>query len=243
MPRSRLSIALIGFACLAVPALAAQPVDEAELRRQYEEITRRPKPVPTIPAALRSIVTAPNNEWLVIRMNDGSQHRIGIGSVDIDKMEGFQDNRFIGFEIGGHEEYGYILVDRTGRGELADIPTGGRPAFSGDGRHFAAAEISESGFGNLNGVALWEIKPAGVRRLFYTDSVRYGFHWRADSFVGPTCVRFSAVEEGWEPTAPERWDQEVASAPRAYYELRWSDDEGLYFGRSGDAACYDDSSG
>jgi hypothetical protein len=236
VPNSRASwLALLGLAALAGPAVAApnlQPQPGAE----------RPVRAPTIPAALRSTVSV-NGAALIVRMNDGSPHRFDMSELYVDKLEAFQDGRFIGFEIGGNEEYGYVLIDRTGRGEPAESHTGSRPSFSEDGRYFAAAEISESGFGNLNGVALWEVRPSGVKRLFYTDSVRSGFHWRAEPFRQPSCVPITAVEEGWEPTAPDRWDAEVANAPRAWYELRWSDEDGIYFGRSTDAACFDDSSG
>lgn len=224
------------------PALA-QPIDQSELRRQYEETTQRQKPVPVIPAALRPVVSAPSNEWLVIRMSDDSQHRFGIGSVDIEDMESFANGRFIGFEVGGHEEYGYILIDRTGRGELAEIPTGGKPVFSGDGRHFAGAEYSESGFGNLNGIALWEVMPAGVKRLFYTDVVRDAHSWRAESFRGTECVHISAVPQSWEPSTPERWEAEIATATREHFALRFDADSGLGLYRADDAACFDDSSG
>lgn len=244
MLRSRDRIVFfLALACAAAPLAAQSHDDQALARLEWEQRFGRPKPVPTIPEPLRLYVSALNADWLAIRMADGRRHAFGIGAISPDEFESFASGRFIGFRYGGHEEFGYVLIDRNGRGELAEIATGDKPAFSEDGRHFAAAEISESGFGNLNGVALWEVHPAGVRRLFYTDSVRSGFHWRADNFVGPSCVRVSAVEEGWEPSAPDRWDQEVTTAPRAYYELRWSAEEGLYFGRSSDSACFDDSSG
>jgi hypothetical protein len=235
VPNSRASwLALLGLAALAGPAAAAPDLQPQGAERQAR--------APDIPAALRATVSV-NGAGLILRMNDGSPHRFDMSELQVDKLEGFQNGRFIGFEIGGNEEYGYVLIDRTGRGEPAESHTGSRPSFSEDGRYFAAAEISESGFGNLNGVALWQVRPAGVKRLFYTDSVRSGFHWRAEAFRQPNCVPITAVEEGWEPTAPDRWDAEVANAPRAWYELRWSDEDGIYFGRSTDAACFDDSSG
>lgn len=245
MPNSNLRIAaLLALACAAAPPLAAQPQadEQRAMRLQWEEDFRRQKPVPTIPAALRETVSA-SNEWITVRMSDGRQYRYGIGALTAEELESFQNGRFVGFKIFGNEEYGYILIDRAGSGEMATLHTGGRPSFSEDGRHFAAAEISESGFGNLNGVALWGVEPGGVKRLFYTDSLRTGFNWRAEPFRGQACVPITAVEEGWQPSAPDRWDAEVANAPRAWYELRWSADEGLYFGRSTDSACFDDSSG
>lgn len=240
---SRRIAALLALACIAAPLAAQPPTDEQRMMRvQWEQDFGRQKPVPTIPATLRQTVST-TNEWVSVRMNDGSQRRFGIGALTIEEMESFQNGRFVGFKIFGNEEYGYILIDRAGRGEMATVHTGGKPSFSEEGRHFAAAEISESGFGNLNGVALWGVEPTGVKRLFYTDSLRAGFNWRAEPFRGPTCVPVTAVEESWQPSAPDRWDAEVANAPRAWYELRWSADESLYFGRSTDAACFDDSSG
>lgn len=246
MPNASLRIAaLLALAC-AIGPVAAQPPGAPEeqrvLRLEWEQNFQRQKPVPVVPAPLRQTVSA-TNEWVTVRMDDGSPFRVGIGALTVDQLESFQNGRFIGFGISGNEEYGYILIDRMGRDHLIESHTDSRPSFAEDGRHFAAAEISESGFGNLNGVALWEVLPAGVKRLFYTDSVRGGFNWRAEPFRGSNCVPITAVQEGWTPTTPDRWDAEVGNAPRAWYELRWSADEGLYFGRSSDAACFDDSSG
>jgi len=247
VPNASLRIAFLALACAAAP-LAAQPAanqpsadEQRSIRTAWEQDFRRQKPVPTVPAALRQTVSA-TNEWVIVRMNDGSQHRYGIGALTVEDMESFQNGRFIGFQIFGNEEYGYILIDRAGRGEPATLHTGSKPSFAEDGRPFAAAEQSQSGFGNLSGVALWEVRPAGVQRIFYSDVLRGGIQWRAEPFRGPNCVPISAIDPDWNP-ATANWEEEAANAPRQWYELRWSAGDGIYFGHSTDAACYDDSSG
>lgn len=236
MSRSSLKLAaLLAFASAVAAPAAAQPhdADQGSLRREWEANNRRPKPVPAIPANLRATVSAPNAEWLIVRMHDGSQHRFGIGGITPENLESFAGGRFIGFSYSGHEESGYILIDRQGRGETAEILTGQRPAFSENGNHFAAAEYSESGFGNLNGVTLWQVMP-NLRRLFFTDILSEGYDWRVDEFRGSRCVLVSALPQSAATDAS-------VERERQYYALRF--DEGIYFARAQDNACFDDSSG
>ena len=101
------------------------------------------------------------------------------------------DGRFFSFRWGGYEAGGFMMVDRTGRGQ--DVDTGDRPKFSPSRLKFAAIEISESGFGSLNGFAVWQVDPVGVRRLAFLDNLPRMSDWRLDSWAGEACVNLSAI--------------------------------------------------
>ena len=101
------------------------------------------------------------------------------------------DERFFTFHWDADEAGGFILVDRTGRGQHVD--TGARPQFSPSHRKFAAIEISESGFGSLNGFAVWQADAVGVRRLYFTDKLPRMQDWRLDSWAGEACLNLSAI--------------------------------------------------
>jgi hypothetical protein len=233
VPNSSLSLLAAIALSVAVGTADAMPKGQG---------TQRQVQAPAIPAALRNMVRV-DGTALMIRMNDGSRHRFDISELHVDRFETFARGRFVGFGISAHEEFGYVLIDRTQRGELAEIPTGDRPVFSEDGSHFAAAEVSASGYGNLDGIGLWQVRPRGVRRLFYTNAVREGHHWKTEAFRGPACVLISAVPNGWEPSVPDRYEQELATAERTYLELRWSQEEGYALFQSTGNGCFDDSSG
>lgn len=101
------------------------------------------------------------------------------------------DGRFFSYRWGGFEAGGFMLIDRTGRGQ--EVDTGDRPTFSPSHRKFAAIEISESGFGSLNGFAVWQVEPVGVRRLTFLDKLPQMSDWRLDSWAGEACINISAI--------------------------------------------------
>ena len=101
------------------------------------------------------------------------------------------DFRFIGFDWYGYEEGGHIVIDRTGRGQTVD--TGAKPVFSASGRQMAAIEWSESGFGSLNGFAIWRVNPVGFTRTVMIEQVPPLADWRIDSWGGDACVNLSGI--------------------------------------------------
>ena len=106
------------------------------------------------------------------------------------------DQRFLGFDLIGNETGGYLVVDR--RGEPHEIETGAQPVFSPTGRLFASAEWSESMFGNLNDIGVWEVTEGGTKRLFKVPEAQSEIFngsgdWRAERWSGETCVVLSAA--------------------------------------------------
>jgi hypothetical protein len=218
VPNARASWAVLLLA-LAAPATAHQSTP----RQEYEETTGRPKPSPVIPRALRAMVAEANPDRLVVRGLDGQSIPVNLDWIEPVEFTTYQDGRYFGFAISGYEAGGYTIVDRRGTGEEAVIETGIAPSFSPDGRFFAAAEMSESAFGNLNGVALWEVRPNHTVRRLFTDALPRGFEWRVDGWVRADCVAMSAIEAGWQPPDGQDWAQAVRSAPRTHYAIEVGD--------------------
>lgn len=102
------------------------------------------------------------------------------------------DGRFLSFDWMGYETAGHILVDRTGKGQI--VETGVAPVFSPSRALFAAVEISESGFGALNGFAVWQVLPVGVRQVGLVDEAMPSMaNWRIDRWAGEACIQLSAL--------------------------------------------------
>ncbi|MBX3562407.1 MAG: hypothetical protein KF780_11420 [Sphingomonas sp.] len=204
---------------LAFAPASAQPQSALA---EYEELTGRPKPVPDIPPALREIITEASAERLVIRGLGGAAIPVEIDWMEPLRFDSFGDGRFVGFEYGGVEEFGYVLVDRAAAGEAAIIGTGQIPAFSPDGRWFAAVEMSGSGWGNLNGVALWEVLPDRAARRLFSDIFRMEQDWRIDGWARPDCVDFSSVADDWRAPEGADWEAALRGAPRLRYMIDMS---------------------
>jgi len=188
-------------------------------RTEYEELTEAPKPVPSIPASLAGIVHADSADRMVVKSLDGSEIPIDIEWYEPDEFKLFAGERYLGYSYGGYEAYGYILVDRAMSGKAAVIGTGREPVFSPDGRFLAAAESSESGYGNLNGVALWEMLPGASAQRFFTNALPFGWDWQIDSWARPDCVAVSAIVEEWAPQTAEESESGRTTAPRRHYAL------------------------
>jgi hypothetical protein len=164
-------------ACAAMP-----PVEGTEVERKG--------PLP-VPAAITALVAADRTHLAVSTLAGGTTCIDTSWMEDAQAMALSPDRRFLSFEWLGYETGGFVLVDRSGKGQ--SVETGARPVPSPSGRRLAAVEYSESGFGTLNGFALWEVRPQGLR-----EAARLGFpegltEWRLDGWQGEDCLRLSAI--------------------------------------------------
>jgi hypothetical protein len=216
---ARVSSAVVLMLALSAPAIA----QEQTPRQEYEAITGQPKRAPVIPRELRAMVAEATPDRLVVRGLDGQRLPVSLDWIEPIEFAVYREGRFLGFAYSGYEAEGYVLVDRIGNGESAVIATGHAPAFSPDGRFFAAAEMTDSGFGNLNGVALWEVLPDRTVRRLFTDALARSFDWRVDGWVRSDCVAMSAIEIGWQPPDGQEWEQAVRNAPRINYAMEIGD--------------------
>jgi hypothetical protein len=213
VPSGRAKAAAALLLIVAAPAAAQQSTP----RQDYEEATGRPKPTPVIPRELRAMVAEATPDRLVVRGVNGQAIPVNIDWIEPAEFTTYQDGRYFGFSIHGYEAGGYMVVDRRGGGEAGVIETGQAPAFSPDGRLFAAVEMSDAGFGNLNGLAVWEVLPERTVRRLFIDALPRAFDWRVDGWVRPDCVAVSAIEAGWQPAEGEDWEQALRNAPRTHY--------------------------
>jgi hypothetical protein len=208
---------LTATALLIAPASGS--AQSFEPRTEYEELTGEPKPIPQIPDGLSGIVRAASSSLVEVKSLAGTAIPVNISWYEPSDFEVFADGRYLGFAYGGYEAYGYILVDRAMTGEAAVLATGQKPTFSPDGRFIAAAELSEAGYSNLEGVALWEVLPNRTQQRFFTDDLPLAWDWRIDRWASPTCASLSAISPDVQPSTEEEWEIMAANAPRFHYSL------------------------
>ncbi|HEX8639839.1 MAG TPA: hypothetical protein VF704_01655 [Allosphingosinicella sp.] len=220
--------ALFALALVAAASAAAQePALSTELEQSLGRLTR----APAVPQTLRDVVREASRERLIVRRIRGDDIVIDIDDREAEGLSAFLNGRFVGFSYAGYEFFGYTLIDRAAAGEAALLDTGDRPVFSSDGRYFASAVITENGYGDPEGVTVWEVLPDRTARRFYTDALPRGIDWRVDGWPRDDCVAISAIEYGWEPPAGLGLEEAMSRAPRMQFEIVL-DDAGAALTRS-----------
>lgn len=187
------------------PDLAACP----KLERSTEDgLLERDKPLP-IPSAFTGIMTADMNHFAVATLS-GKTICVDVRWAEhIESIRPSRDQRFLGIEWMGYEAFGFVVVDRAGRGD--QIETGTAPVWSSSGRRLAAVDLSESGFGELNAFAVWDVTPAGFKQVAtVSDDPLPRGDWRMGPWRGETCVSLSLVPSDREPEQAS----DMAKAPR-----------------------------
>lgn len=155
-----------------------------------------------VPAPLRSIMKSELLHYTVATLGGGT---LCIDTSWKDTAEDISlspDGRFLSFGWMGYETYGHIVVDRTGKGE--EIDTGVAPVFSPSRRYFAAADQTESEYGSLSGLAVWEVGPAGTKEIGRVDGLPRMNGWRIDSWGSESCIEMSAIPQDQSPETGQR---------------------------------------
>ena len=184
---------------------ARAPVD-AELRPRSEAIP--------VPAVLRETMRSTVDNFAFVTF-DGATLCLDASWMDsIDNPALSPDRRFASFDWQGYEAFGHLIVDRSGKGSTVD--TGVQPVPSPSGRLLVAADLSESGYGALNGFAIWRIEPAGLRQLARQQMVPPATDWRIEGWAGETCVDLTAI----------LWDGYTGEADAPRERFRASDGQG-----------------
>lgn len=179
------------------PNLASCPrVEQAE---GWER--ERSKPLP-VPAALRPVLKADLLHYAVATLGGNTVCTDTSFMESVDKLALSPDGRFLSFGWTGYESYGHVVIDRIGKGEV--IETGVVPVFSPSRRYFAAADQTESEFGSLSGLAVWEAGSAGTREIGRVTELPRMQGWRIDSWSGESCINLSAVSLDLPPEASAR---------------------------------------
>jgi hypothetical protein len=218
----RALLAFIAFAlwAQAMPALAA-PTCPPRARDEGEPFLDK---APKIPKKYRAIMGASKTD-LAIASENGKTVCVKLGWVaQIEAYWNSPDMRFIGFDYYGYETHGHIVIDRKGDGQ--EINTGARPVFSPDKKHFAFAQLTDSGWGNFEGISIWAVNEKGsAAQITYggdgesAGSVPYGFDWKVDNWVDNSNVKLSMIHPD-EFVAGYEYLKAVAKSPRRYYQLR-----------------------
>jgi hypothetical protein len=158
----------------------------------------RSKPV-VVPKEYDSFVKA-TRDRLAIATLSGATHCVDMRLRG--EVAGFSltpDNRFFGFDWKGYEADGHVLVDRTQAGQQVD--TGGAPVFSPSRQRFAAVHQSESAFGELEGLGVWQVDAAGFRQVALVSTIPEMLDWQVDGWSGEDCINLSAIPFSRAPSA------------------------------------------
>ncbi|MEQ1543411.1 MAG: hypothetical protein ABL926_14320 [Novosphingobium sp.] len=213
------------------PAKAVRPDLSVcpKVKRDNEEgLLERTAPLP-VPAAFAPMVASDMNHFAVTTLAGHT------GCVDVRWMEAVEgmalskDQRFLSFGWSGYEAFGHIVVDRADGANAFE--TGDVPVWSRTGKRFAAIDVSESGFGGLNGFGVWEAGSAGITQLvIHTDGLPPG-DWRMGAWSGDSCVNLSLVpseripsdanalartpRDPWFASADRTWKPQAGTCPKA----------------------------
>ena len=187
----------------AQPNLAACP----EAESVDEELRERKEPIP-IPAPFAGLVKADMDHFAVSTL-DGGTVCVDAGWMEsIEEPKVSPDNRFVSFGWSGYEAFGFIVVDRSGKGQA--IETGNAPLASPERDRFASIDLSESGFGGFNAFGVWQAEPAGLKELAqYSEEFPPG-DWRIERWAGRACVELSVLPIERQPSHVDDFDK----APR-----------------------------
>jgi hypothetical protein len=198
---------------LAVSVTAATPCP----RLKPADYADRERKAPlAIPAAYVAIASATLNHIAVTTL---AGTRLCVNTTGVESADGYRltrDNRFFHYQWYGNEAGGYIIVDRTGRGGALDV--GAIPTFSPSRARFASIEISESGFGSLNGFLVVAVEPTGMRQIAKLENIPMLADWRIHGWQGEGCINLSGVRQ---QDIPENWS-DLPKARRTRYMARAS---------------------
>lgn len=196
-----------GTAHAAAPDLSACPPPKSLDSSERQRI----RPL-AVPRTVSAIVKSDMDHYAVATLAGGTF------CVDTSMIEDTQedhalstDKRFLTFTWQGYETGGYLLIDRSGKGQM--VETGAEPSFSPSGQRLAAIEWSESGFGALNALGVWQLEPEGVKTLAMIEDVPSMTAWKIDRWAGEDCVEVSGVADDQMPSDP----REIDFAPRTRF--------------------------
>jgi hypothetical protein len=189
------AIGILLLAAGSTPALAATPSAAPNLASCAKPKTpnadlQRKRPLP-VPAGFRAFVKADQLHYAISTTGGGTICVDTSWMEDVGKMGGSADGRFLTFSWNDVEAYGYMFVDRAGRGQVLD--TGVPPKPSPSGRLLAAFDQSESELGSLSGLAIWRVDPVGIHEVARVEDLPRMAEWKIDGWSGESCITLSAL--------------------------------------------------
>jgi hypothetical protein len=215
-------LCLIGLCILgqAKPVMAA-PSCPPRARDEGEPFLEK---APVIPKKYRSIIAASKTD-LAVATETGKTICVKLGWIaDIENYWNSPDMRFIGFDYSGYETHGHVMIDSKGVGQ--EIATGARPVFSPDNKHFAFVQLTDSGWGNFEGAAIWSVEANNSSSKVNYDTANdkgpklpYGIDWKIDRWINNNGVSLSMIHPD-ELVSGDDYTISVARSPRRHYQFR-----------------------
>lgn len=154
------------------------------------ELMERTGPLP-VPSQFAGMVKSDMSHFAIISKT-GNTFCVDTSWIDqIEEPKGSRDQRFLTFGWLGYEQFGHVMIDRSGKGQVID--TGNAPLFAPSRKRFASVDLSVSGFGSLNAFAVWDIRPIGLRQLVQVSDGMPEGDWRIDGWAGDDCVRLGLL--------------------------------------------------
>jgi hypothetical protein len=190
------------FAPVAAPAVKADPSACPPPEHAYDETEMGPRTEPlVVPQDIAAIAATDNTNLAVTTLAGGQICK------DVSWLYNFGasartylDGRFVMLEWGAFEAFGTMLFDRSGSGE--QVETGNPPAFSPSNARVAALQFTQSGFGGLENLIIWQVEPAGLKQLFalpehtYLSWVEQGYDdFQIDRWQGENCLLIFGFSE------------------------------------------------
>lgn len=163
-----------------------------------------------IPESFSSIIRSSPQVFAISSLDGSTVCSDAVWTYEILKMEWLNEPRFFGWSWHGHEAFGFRLVDRVNSGIVID--TGARPIFSPDHKRLVALQVSDSGWGDFEGFAVWAVEADGLEPLSYQASrsndpppgpfQSYYADWQIAGWQGDTCINLVATPYDIHPENP-----------------------------------------
>jgi hypothetical protein len=145
----------------AAPDPAACPPPEYE----YDAAEFGPRTDPLVVPGSIAAIAATDNINLAVTTLAGAQlcKDFSWAYNFSEEARTFLDERFVALGWGAYEAFGTVLFDRAGKG--AQLEVGEWPALSPSQMRLAALQLTQSGYGGLEGFAIWQITPSGLTEI------------------------------------------------------------------------------
>lgn len=192
----------------AEPVAATADLSVCPERELLEEgLRERTRPIP-VPTELSRVMRSSMDNFAVATLSGATVCIDASWMEQVSDAALSEDGRFVSFDWTGYEAFGHVIVDRSGKGTVID--TGVPPLRSPSGKRLAALDYSESGYGALNALAVWEILPTGLSEAAKLDTLPDLFGWRLDRWGTEACLELSGIAWKDVPDDAENYD----TAPR-----------------------------
>lgn len=185
-------------AASAKPDPAGCPPPEYE----YDEDEFGPRGDPlAVPGSIANVAATDNINLAVTTLDGGQICKDMSWAYNLSETaQAHLDGRFIAIGWGAYEAFGTLMFDRAGKGAV--VETGNMPSFSPSGKRVAALQFTQSGFGGLENMMIWEVVSDGLKDLFslpegtYLNWIEQGYNdLEVESWQGESCLQIVAFAD------------------------------------------------